>query len=687
MPRGFPPVKRVFQLVRWRPRWNAAAAACVLAAGLLLHGCDGFDGPDEGDRGFDVDVIVEDGGFPDGIPTSVNCLRIVFESDAGFSCCVAIDPIRSPEDPNSGERSIELNQPPAGGATLRIDGFAGDFAPTVNGITEICSILPTSAVKGPCDQERLATPSFSGPPTRVVVPAVGRGDAGEIPLPSVPFLVDFLPPPASQQMNPVPFSFTVADTIHGIDADSVQLDVSSDGGNPVEIDLDLVACADDSSETCSTSGALVVSGFKAAAAAPVPANGVVQARIRARNLAPTPKALDFTYQFAVATPTPTNTPAATSSPTNTATSTPTRTPTRTATQTPIATATSTPTFTFTSTNTSTRTATPTRTPSATATLTPTSTPTVTATPTITGTPTATRTRLSGVIVYVPTLQGSVSVVDADSGEIRVRIPVAGDLFRAAITADSRSVYITSRASNLVSIIDTATYSPIGSIAVGNGPNGIALTRDGITAYVANEFSNTVAVVDLPHRAVIATIPVGEAPTDIVIAPDGSFAYVSNRLSATVSVIDLTTNEEVDEIFVGNQPEGLDVTPNNGTIYVAQGASNTVAVIDLVTRGVVDHIVVGERPRDVAISPEGRFVYAVSSFSRTISVIDTVTNGEVSQIDVGFEPIRVALTPDGYFIYIASFSANSVGVLPAGGTEIVNVIGIGGSPTDLVIGVP
>jgi YVTN family beta-propeller protein len=657
--------------------------ASLLAVGITFAGCDGLGGPDEG-GGLDVDAMIEgSGGFPEnGIPDSVKTLRVVFESDNGaLRCCVAIDPLAVPEDPNDEQRSIELSQPPPGPATLRIDGFATDFAPTVNGITDVCPVLPTFAVKGPCDQTRPATPSFRSRPTRVEVPTVGRGDAGEIPLPSVPFLVDFEPPPFVELMSPVGFSFTVADTLYGLAAGSVQLDVSDDSGSRA-VALDLTACADDGSEACSDGGELSVLGFKAAAA-PLSLAGAVEARIRARNLAPTPESLDFTYALSVITPTPTLTPTSTATPTFTPTRTPTSTPTRTPTHTSTSTATSTHTHTRTPTFTPAVTTTPTAAPTSTSTETATSTATVTATPTMTGSPTSTATRLPGVMVYVPTFQGNVAVIDADSGEIRTRIAVAGDLFRAAITADSRRVYVTSRASNLVSIIDTASNTRVDSIAVGDGPNGIALTPDGTLAYVANEFSNTVAVVDLAARAVIATIEVGQAPTDVAIGPEGEFAYVSNRLSATVSVIDLTTNQEVDEIFVGNQPEGLEVTPDNRALYVAQGSANTVAVIDPAARVVVDHIVVGERPRDVAISPEGRFVYVVSAFSQTVSIIDTLTNEEVGQVALGFEPIRVAVTPDGQFVYIASFSANSVGVLPAGGTELVNVIGIGGSPTDVV----
>jgi hypothetical protein len=83
-----------------------------------------------------------------------------------------VDPLAAPQanDPNSIQRFIQLVQPPAGEATLRIDGFATDFAPAISGITQICEVSPASAVKGPCVQNRLATPSFRGGPSHVTIP-------------------------------------------------------------------------------------------------------------------------------------------------------------------------------------------------------------------------------------------------------------------------------------------------------------------------------------------------------------------------------------------------------------------------------------------------------------------------------------------------------------------------------------
>jgi hypothetical protein len=365
---------------------TVGALASALAALLLASGCDGFSGPDDPGRSLDVSTEVPGappGGFPpDGVPDSVKTLRVVFEGEDGYRCCVAVDPLAAPQDPTTNRRFIEIDRPPAGEAILRIDGFPTDFVPTINGITEVCPMIPPAVVKGPCEQGRIWPPSFRSRPKRVVVPSSGRGDAGKIELPAVPFLVDFQPPQDAVIDSPVSFTFTIADAISGIDESSVQLDVI-DGNNSTPIALDLVACDDEEPMTCSPNGELAVMGFKVQSAS-VPLTSSVEVRIRATNLAPTPETMDFIYSFRIVTPTPTHTPTDTATAVNTATPT----ATNTATQTPSSTATNTPL------NTVTLTATPSSTPTGTPTGTrvPTSSPTRTPTPTVTNTPTATPTQ-------------------------------------------------------------------------------------------------------------------------------------------------------------------------------------------------------------------------------------------------------------------------------------------------------
>ncbi|WP_285509660.1 IPT/TIG domain-containing protein, partial [Streptomyces sp. NBRC 13847] len=69
----------------------------------------------------------------------------------------------------------------------------------------------------------------------------------------------------------------------------------------------------------------------------------------------------------------------------------------------------------------------------------------------------------------------------------------------------------------VSVIDTATNSVIGTIAVGQGPTGVAVSPDGTRAYTTNSDSNTVSVIDTATNTVLDTITGITSPRDVAIA--------------------------------------------------------------------------------------------------------------------------------------------------------------------------
>ena len=73
--------------------------------------------------------------------------------------------------------------------------------------------------------------------------------------------------------------------------------------------------------------------------------------------------------------------------------------------------------------------------------------------------------------------------------------------------------------NTVSVIDTATNTVLGTIAVGPDPVGVAVNSNGNLVYVANNGSNTVSVIDTTQGllgAVTATITVGTSPYGVAV---------------------------------------------------------------------------------------------------------------------------------------------------------------------------
>jgi YVTN family beta-propeller protein len=180
--------------------------------------------------------------------------------------------------------------------------------------------------------------------------------------------------------------------------------------------------------------------------------------------------------------------------------------------------------------------------------------------------------------------GGVSVIDTASNTETAAIPVGGSSipgnppFGVAVTPDGSKVYVADADDPFhnvrftpVSVIDTASNTvtasiPIGPVPVpqlgGSVPFGVAVSPDGRTVYVTSRALNTVSVIDTASNMVTATIPVGLDPVGVAVTSDGSKVYVANAGSSTVSVIATATNTVTATIPVGTEPQafGLFIGP-------------------------------------------------------------------------------------------------------------------------------
>src|SRR5437899_6572939 len=193
-------------------------------------------------------------------------------------------------------------------------------------------------------------------------------------------------------------------------------------------------------------------------------------------------------------------------------------------------------------------------------------------------------------------------------------------------------YVAQNASNSTWVINTITNMPVAVIPVQFSPFGVAISPNGKFAYVTNtgavcdlcSFSQppSVSVIDTATYSVVATIPVGQYPAGVAITPNGAFAYVANFNSNNVSVIDTATNTVTATVTVGTNPLGVAITPNGAFAYVTNFASGTVSVISTTTNTVVATVAMASPAWGVAITPNGAFAYVTNPGSNNVSVINT-----------------------------------------------------------------
>ena len=153
----------------------------------------------------------------------------------------------------------------------------------------------------------------------------------------------------------------------------------------------------------------------------------------------------------------------------------------------------------------------------------------------------------GILDRTVCAPGGFSVVSADSFSLS--------------TGQSQSLTIRFRPSRASAFNATVTFTANPCDALNPQPDSTTAVISGVgveeiatsQAYVANRASNTVSVVNTAIPEVEATIPVGMQPVALALTPDAQTLYVVNSGSNDVSVVDTVSRQEMQRIAVGLSP--------------------------------------------------------------------------------------------------------------------------------------
>ena len=188
-------------------------------------------------------------------------------------------------------------------------------------------------------------------------------------------------------------------------------------------------------------------------------------------------------------------------------------------------------------------------------------------------------------VYIPTINGSLYVVDANTmAQVPILLPPGTPpLFGVAVSADGARIYTTANSTpGALYVIDAVTRNYVATIPLATYAYGVAVSPDGSRVYVAvapNAGAGTVAVVDAATTAVLTSVPVGLGPLGIAVSSDGGRIYVTNRGSNSVTVIDTAINQVVTNIPVGTNPTGIAIGPDGQYVYAVNNLGNSISLID------------------------------------------------------------------------------------------------------------
>jgi YVTN family beta-propeller protein len=332
------------------------------------------------------------------------------------------------------------------------------------------------------------------------------------------------------------------------------------------------------------------------------------------------------------------------------------------------------------------------------------TPTPTGTPRPTHTPTSTPTR--GTIVN-PTPLPPVPGLTHPKG--------------LAVNPATHLLYVTSRDSNQLFILDGLSFAVVQAVKVGREPWGVAVNGATNKVYVANFASGDVYVLDATTGAPREVIPVGPNPTfvkvnpvtnkifvpthgnngvviingwtdtveqivgthgagtwGIAVNPTLNRLYVSNRDTGAVATLDGNNSFRVIESqFIypcGNRgsPYGLDFNPANNKLYIAcatAGDVNRAAIYQADTAGLtrLADVGIGSGGSDggggVAVDPATGNTFFTNSLSNTVSVIGGNSNAVVATVPVGINPFGIAADSVTRYVFVGDRVTNDLWVIP------------------------
>jgi len=199
--------------------------------------------------------------------------------------------------------------------------------------------------------------------------------------------------------------------------------------------------------------------------------------------------------------------------------------------------------------------------------------------------------------------------------------VATEIQGLAISEEKQKVYGASKA-GAVAVIDTGTDTLSQTLTVtddaayGGENYAVAVddTRDAV--YITSRSTNKVLVLNSSQDTLTTTINVGTTPEGIALSPSLGKAVVCNRLGNTISIINTTSNTvgnavAMSDVGSGAQPTAVAIDENTGKAVISLYAYHQVAVIDLATNEIEGRAATSPNPVQAQFVPATSEIYVAS----------------------------------------------------------------------------
>ena len=213
----------------------------------------------------------------------------------------------------------------------------------------------------------------------------------------------------------------------------------------------------------------------------------------------------------------------------------------------------------------------------------------------------------------------VDVLDADSGEIKGKIPDTPGIHGIAVAPDLGRGFTSNGRDDSVTVFDLKTLETLDKVKTGKGPDAILYDPDTHQVFAFCGRGGSATVIDAAKGKVAGTIDLGGQP-ESGVADGAGLVFVNLEDKAEVLKIDARNLKVLERwpLDPGKTPTGLAIDGRNHRLFVGCRSKHQV-VVNADTGKVVTTLPIGDGVDACAFDPETGLVFS-SCRDGTVTVI-------------------------------------------------------------------
>lgn len=215
------------------------------------------------------------------------------------------------------------------------------------------------------------------------------------------------------------------------------------------------------------------------------------------------------------------------------------------------------------------------------------------------------------------------IVNIESGEIKKAIPTGQDVSHmVVVSAKHQKAFVANIGSGSVTVIDLRGGSKVTDINTGAGAEGIDISPNENEVWVSNRAADTISIIDTASLKILGTLESKKFPIRVKFTSNGKHVLVSNAQSGDVVVFDAKARKEIKRVPMevtaaeasqnSNRlftqfgkspvPVGILVAPKLPLAFVANTNADIVTVIDISSWSIAGRLTAGKEPDGLAYTP-------------------------------------------------------------------------------------